>query len=145
MALSNYTFLSSRMFIRKLGQIVDILIHNDVEIICCLVRRNISGRKTCRHLSVERRCERSESKGMVQEGDAVVEQRKPQDSINDQCAASFTCNASSTPRSLGTHMKVAASGAFRGIARDLVIAMGTLSLAVTRFERLTCSFKVRRG
>jgi enamine deaminase RidA (YjgF/YER057c/UK114 family) len=39
-------------------------------------------------------------------------------------------------------MKAAASGVFRGIARDLVSAIGTLLLAAARSERLTCYFQV---
>lgn len=45
-------------------------------------------------------------------------------------------------RSLGTHVKAAAFGTFRGIARDLVSAMGELSLAAAWSERLTFCFEV---
>ena len=38
------------MLIGKLGQIVDVFIDNDVEVVCSLVRRNIGGGETLRHL-----------------------------------------------------------------------------------------------
>lgn len=106
--------------------------------------------------AVEKRCDILASKRYVNAQRVTVwykkekqsqdkESRKTRGSINDQCSASFTCNASSTPRSLGTHMKVTSSGAFRGIARDLVSAMSALSLATSRYERVTCCLELRRG
>ena len=46
------------MLIRKLGQIVDIFVYNDVEVVRSLVCRNIGGGETLRHLDEQRRGER---------------------------------------------------------------------------------------
>lgn len=37
------------MFILKLGQIVDILVYNDPEAVCLIMRRNVALRKSLRH------------------------------------------------------------------------------------------------
>lgn len=70
------TLLASWMLICKFGKIVDIFVDDDVQIVCSLVRRNIGGRETFRHLEVKGGCGRSERNDMVQEGDAVTRQRR---------------------------------------------------------------------
>ena len=51
-ACTALTLLATWMLVLELGQVVDILIHNDVEIIGLLMFRNVSCRETFRHVVI---------------------------------------------------------------------------------------------
>lgn len=78
----SHTLLASWMLICKLGQVVHIFIYDDIEIICCLMRRNICGRESLRHFEKETRCSCSGSSGIVQEAVAVTRQTRPHETVD---------------------------------------------------------------
>jgi hypothetical protein len=53
--LGMLTLLSSRVLICELGQVIDILVYNNVQIVGSLMRRDVCSRETLRHLVEQER------------------------------------------------------------------------------------------
>lgn len=51
------TLLSTRVLILKLGQVVDVLVHDDPEVVRFVVRRNVAGRECFGHVGEYCDCE----------------------------------------------------------------------------------------